>query len=98
MQRVAETHPPEHRRGDALGIRHGFVGRHIVGQIVLADTAKGPHQRAQTTPCAFTTVAMNLANAIAIVIARPFLQTVADAGVARLSGYDGGHIAAVGCR
>src|SRR5262249_51774144 len=38
-------------------------------------------ERAQPCACAFTTVAMHLAYSISIIIARPFLHAVADAGV-----------------
>jgi hypothetical protein len=29
VQTVAATHAPDHGRGDAFGIRHRFVGRHV---------------------------------------------------------------------
>ena len=40
VQTVAATHAPDHGRGDAFGIRHRFVGRHVVGQIVFVASRK----------------------------------------------------------
>ncbi len=84
VQTVAETHPPNDRRAHAFGIRHRLVGRDIVGQRVLVDAAEGAQEGAQTSPRTFTTVAMDFAYSIPIVIACPFLYAVADAGVARM--------------
>ena len=82
MHPVAQAHPPNNRRSDAFGIRHRFVGRHVIGQIVLVDAAEWSHSRAQASARTFTTVAVDFAHAI--VIARPFLDTVADARMLRM--------------
>lgn len=76
--RSQKAHPPNNGWSDAFGIQHCFIGRHIVGQIVLMDTTKRAQECAQSRACSFTTVAMHLANAIPIVIARPLLDAVAD--------------------
>lgn len=47
VQTVAATHAPDHGRGDAFGIRHRFVGRHVVGQIVFVDAPEGSQECTQ---------------------------------------------------
>ncbi len=46
MQTVAETHPLDHGRGDALGIHDCFVGWHAVGQLVFVDAQEQSQERA----------------------------------------------------
>jgi hypothetical protein len=84
VQTVAETHAPNHGRGDAFGICHRFIGRHVVGKIVLVDAAERPQEGAQASARTFTTVAVDFAHAIAIIISCPFLGTVADARMLRM--------------
>ena len=72
VQTVAATHAPDHGRGDAFGIRHRFVGRHVVGQIVFVDAPEGSQECTQAGARTFTTVAVNFAHPIAIIITRPF--------------------------
>ena len=62
VQTVAATHAPDHGRGDAFGIRHRFVGRHVVGQIVFVDATEGSQECTQAGARTFTTVAVNLAH------------------------------------
>ena len=81
VQTVAATHAPDHSRGDAFGIRHRFVGRHVVGQIEFVDAPEGSQECTQAGARTFTTVAVNLAHPIAIIITRPFLHTMADTRV-----------------
>lgn len=81
VQTVAATHAPDHGRGDAFGIRHRFVGRHVVGQIVFVDAPEGSQECTQAGARTFTTVAVNFAHPIAIIITRPFLHTMANARV-----------------
>ncbi len=81
MQTVAETHAPDDRRGDAFGIRHRFVDRHVVRQIVFVDAPEGPLSGAQAGASPFATVAVDLPNTIPIIITRPFPGAVTDAGV-----------------
>ena len=78
MQTIAETHAPDYDRGDAFGVRHRFIGRDIVGQIVLVDAAERSQERPQSSASTFTTVAMDFAHTVAIIITRPFLDTMAD--------------------
>jgi hypothetical protein len=75
VQTVAATHAPDHGRGDAFGIRHRFVGRHVVGQIVFVDAPEGSQECTQAGARTFTTVAVNFAHPIAIIITRPFGST-----------------------
>jgi hypothetical protein len=84
VQTVAETHPPNDCRAHTFGIRHRFVGRDIVGQILLVDAAEGAQEGPQTSPRTFTTIAMDFAYSIPIVIARPFLHAVADVRMLRM--------------
>ncbi len=81
VQTVAAPHAPDHGRGDAFGMRHRFVGRPVVGQIVCVDTPEGSQERTQVGACTFTPVAVNVAHPIAIIITRPFLHTMANARV-----------------
>src|SRR6266508_2901442 len=91
VQTVAEAHPSNNHRGHAFGIRHRFVGRHIVSQIVFVDASEAAQKGPQARACSFTTVAMDLAYAIAVIITCPFLHTVANARV------PGMHIRIVRC-
>jgi hypothetical protein len=50
VQTVAATHAPDHGRGDAFGIRHRFVGRHVVGQIVFVDAPEGSRNVRRPVP------------------------------------------------
>ena len=81
MRTIAVTHALDDGWRDAFGVRHCFIGRHVVSQIVFVDTSERPQKRAQTAARSFTTVAMDFAHAIAIIITRPFLHTVAHARV-----------------
>jgi hypothetical protein len=84
VKTVAESHTLDDGGGDAFDIRHRFVGCYIVGQIVLVDAAERAQERAQTCARSFTTVAMDFANAISIVITRPFLAPMTNGCVARM--------------
>ena len=91
MQPVAETHALYNRWRDSLGICHRFVGRHIVGQIIFVDAPERPQERPQTSARTFTTIAVDFAYAIAVIITRPFLHTMAHTRVLRM------HIRIVRC-
>ena len=80
VQTVAATHAPNHGRGNAFGIRHCCVGRHIVGQIVVVDAPEGSQERTRAGARTFTPGAVNVAHSIAI-ITRPCLHTMANARV-----------------
>ena len=84
-QTVAATHALDHGRVMRLAfaiVRHRFVGRYVVGQMVfvdlwtcgLVDAPEGSQERTQAGARTFTTVAVDFAHAIAI-ITRPFLGT-----------------------
>ena len=92
MRTIAVPHALDDGWRDAFGVRHCFIGRHVVSQIVCVDTAERPQKRAQTGARAFTTGALDCAYAIASSITRPFLHTVAHARV------PGMHIWIVRCR
>jgi hypothetical protein len=74
MPAVAVAHTPDHSRGDAFGIRHRFVGRHVLGQVVFVDAPERLQERTQSSARTFTTVAVDFAHTIAIIITRPFLH------------------------
>jgi hypothetical protein len=59
-------------------IQHRFIGCHIEMQVVLVDPSKGPQIGAERRPCPFAGIAVDLASAITLVIARPFMHAVAD--------------------
>jgi hypothetical protein len=84
VQTAAETHALDHGWGDAFGVHDCFIGRHVVSQVVLVDASERSQERAQTAARTFATVAMDFAHAVAIIITRPFLDTVADARMLRM--------------
>jgi hypothetical protein len=61
VQTVAKTHALNYSWRDPFGIRHRFIGRHVIGQIVFVDAPERSQERAQAGARTFTTVAVNLA-------------------------------------
>ena len=55
-----------------------LVNGDIAGQVLLVNPTKRTQEITQAGPAAFVGVDMNLPNAIAIVITRPFIFTVTD--------------------
>ena len=47
MRTIAVTHALDDGWRDAFGVRHCFIGRHVVSQIVFVDTSERPQKRAQ---------------------------------------------------
>ena len=76
------THALDQLRGDASRIDQGFIGCHVKMQVPLVDAPERPKVRAKRGAGPFTGVAMNLTTAIAIIIPRPLVSTVADSRVA----------------
>src|SRR6266511_5559314 len=76
VQTVAETHPPNDRRAHAFGIRHRFVGRDIVGQIVLVDAALVAFLFTHTAPTEFYTLSLH--DALPIHPSRPRIPPPLD--------------------
>jgi hypothetical protein len=60
VQTATEAHPLNDGRRDTFGIRHRFVGRHIVRQIVRVDAAEGSQEGAQEGASTLTTVAVRM--------------------------------------
>jgi hypothetical protein len=50
-------------------------------QVLLMDTPEGPQVRPECRTCPFAGVAMDLAVAIAVIIAGPFMRTVTYRGM-----------------
>ena len=67
-----------------LGIDERFVGRDVQVEIGFMHAAKRAQERAERRPRSFTTVAMDFAYAITIVIACPFSLSVTDRFVLRV--------------
>lgn len=81
MQTVAKTHPLDDHWRNPFGIQHRFKGCHILGEIVFVNAPKGTQIRAEGCSETFTGVAVNLADAITIVIPCPFVVAVTDRSV-----------------
>lgn len=62
---------------DPFRVRHCFVGCHISSQMLLVHAAECSQVRAQSGACSLTAIAMDLANAISIIIYGPLSTTVA---------------------
>src|SRR5579859_802405 len=62
---------------------------YVAAEIALMDTAKRPQEGAQASPQAFQAVGMHFTDSITVVIARPFVDGVAHAGVGTLQGIVG---------
>jgi hypothetical protein len=75
------THAPDDTWHDLFGIRHRFVGRHMIGQMVFVHISDGQQKGAQARARSFTTVALHVAYAFAVIISCPFLSTMAHTGV-----------------
>jgi hypothetical protein len=61
---------------DPFRVRHCFVGCHISSQMLLVHAAECSQVRAQSGACSLTAIAMDLANAISIIISGPLSTTV----------------------
>src|ERR1044071_8584749 len=55
-----------------------FAHRHVVLQVLFMDAAKRAQKIAESRPATFAGIGMHFTDAITIVIARPFVLTVAD--------------------
>jgi hypothetical protein len=82
---MTDAHPLDQRWGDPLGIRHGFIRRHIEMQILLMNTSKGTEVGTKRSPCALAGIAMDLALPITIIIPRPFAHTMSNRGMVRMA-------------
>ena len=65
-------------RRDAFQVDAVFAHRYIAGQMILVHAAKGAQKIACASPEAFCGIDVNLTNAIAIIIACPFVFTMID--------------------
>jgi hypothetical protein len=70
---------------DPFRMQHRFIGSHIEMQVVLVDSSKGPQRGAERRTCPFAGVTADLAAAIPIVIASPFMHAVADRRMGRMT-------------
>lgn len=61
-----------------------FTHRQIVFQMLLMHSAKGPQEISRRGPQPLDGIDMNLADSIAIIIARPFVLTMTDRAVGAL--------------
>src|SRR5215211_357871 len=84
-QQVTKAHPANQLGCDAFRIGHGFICRHVEMQVLLVNTPEctqvGPKRRTR----ALTGVAMHFTSAIPISIARPFVHTMGNSGMAGMT-------------
>ena len=78
---VTDAHPLDQCWGDPFCIRHGFIRRHIEMQILLVNTSESTQVGTKCRTRSLAGVAMHFASAIAIIIPRPFVCTMADGGM-----------------
>ena len=60
---------------------HGFIRCHVEIQVLLVETPRATEVRADRRPSPFTGVTADFALAITVIIARPFVYTIADCGM-----------------
>src|SRR6266511_2260468 len=72
-------------RCDAFRIDQGFIRRHIEMQVLLMNTAEGAQVSTERRTCPFTSIAVDLALAITIIIPRPLVHAVADGRMAPMT-------------
>lgn len=77
-----EAHSPKDLSTDSLRVLHRLKGRHIPRQVLFVNASKHSKKRPELCACAFTTVAVDLSNTVAIVVARPFSTTIGVVAVA----------------
>jgi hypothetical protein len=77
------AHATDERGRDPLSIDERLIGRDVVGQIALVDTTEHAQEGSQCGASTFATVAMHLADAVSIIVARPFVLAVLDRRVRR---------------
>jgi hypothetical protein len=70
---------------DSFRLQHRFLGCHIEMQVLLVDPAKGPQIGAECRTGPFAGITVDLAAAITIVIASPFMHAVADRRMGRMT-------------
>jgi hypothetical protein len=83
--RVPAAHSLDQMRRDLFCIQHRFIRRHIAMQVLFVDASEGSQIGPERCTCSFTGVAVDLASAIPIVIASPFMHPVADSGMGRMA-------------
>ncbi len=64
--------------GDALQIEAELAHGNVAAQVTLMPTGKRSQEIADRSPETFKGIGMHFANAIAVIIARPFLLAVTD--------------------
>jgi hypothetical protein len=82
-RRRRPAHATDERGRDPLGIDECLIGRDVVGQVALVNTAEHAQEGSQCGASTFATVAMHLADAVSIVISRPFVLAVIDGRMSR---------------
>ena len=79
------THAPNQLRCHPFRIDQGFIGRHIQMQVLLVNTSESTQVGTKCRTRSLAGVAMHFASAIAIIIPRPFVYTMADGAMPRMA-------------
>ena len=70
---------------DPFRIDHGFIGGHIQMQVLLVNAPEGTQVGAKRYPRSFAGVAVDLADAIVIILTCPLPSAVAHRGMGRMA-------------
>src|SRR5687767_7038165 len=62
-------------------VDHGFIRRHIEMQVLLVNTSESTQVSTKRRACTFTGIAVDFVSAIAVIIPRPLVHTMADRGM-----------------
>jgi hypothetical protein len=82
---VTNAHSLDQMGRDPFCIQHRFIGCHIEMQVWLVDPSKGPQIGAECRTGPFAGITVDFTAAITIVIASPFMPSVAHRGMGRMT-------------
>jgi hypothetical protein len=84
-QLPTNAHPLDQLGCDAFGIDHGLICGHVEVQVLLMHAAKHPQVGPKRRPHSLAGVAVDFAAAIPISIPCPFMVTMANRGMVRMT-------------